>query len=345
MLYFSEKNIRGNHAGTKARNDVEKILQNYGCKPLNSKKYILTSDSSDSIHSNVTNRLMLSRFFLELIKFKNEIVFVQYPMLAFDKETEYLTRIAKSNKLVLLVHDIHGLKRQNQEEITKEIAKLNLASGVIVHNRFMEDKLKKHGLTVPCIYKLDIFDYLYDGEIVSDRKKECGLAFAGNLEKSEFFRSFAEANPDIILHLYGQKFDDSLEEFQNIKYMGNYKPDEIPGKINGKYGLVWDGESITTCSGIFGEYTRYNNPHKLSLYLTAGMPVIVWKDAAIAEFVMNHRVGVCVESLESLEKVINAVSDEEYTMMLNNVTELRKRLLSGDNLKMVLKKIEIDFEE
>lgn len=343
MLYFSENNIRGNHAGTKARNDVESILREFGCKPVNSKEYVLTSDVSESIHSNVTNRFEVAKFFVELLKVRNKTVIVQYPMLAFDQEAEYLAKIAKKNHLVLLVHDVHGLKRQNKEEISKEISILNLASGVIVHNRFMEEKLKECGLKVSKIYRLNIFDYLYSGEIELDRANHSGIAFAGNLEKSEFFRSFAKANPDVLLHLYGQKFDDNLNVFSNIKYIGNFKPDEIPGKLIGKYGLVWDGDSIETCSGIFGEYTRYNNPHKLSLYLAAGMPVIVWKQAAIAEYVANNDVGICVDSLSHLGDVISRVSTEDYERMLTNVATLRRQLLSGENLKTLLRQIEKDF--
>lgn len=343
MLYFSEINIRGNHAGTKARNDAETILKRVGCKPINSKRYILTSDESENIQSNIKNRLELSKYFLDLLTVKNKIVFVQYPMLSFDKATEYLSKIAQHNRLVFLVHDVHGLKRQNQAEIAQEIAMLNLASAVILHNRFMEAKLKEYGLSVEKIYRLNIFDYLYTGEIISARANESGVAFAGNLEKSEFFRQFCNANPYITLHLYGQRFDDSLSLFQNIHYSGNFKPDEIPGKLAGKYGLVWDGDSIDTCSGIFGEYTRYNNPHKLSLYLVAGMPVIVWKQAAIAEFVEKNGVGITVNSLEGLGKIISSISNESYEIMLKNVMSIRTQLLAGENLNRIIHQVEMDL--
>ena len=343
MLYFSENSIRGNHAGTKARNDVENILCSYGCKSINSKKYILTSDTTESIYSNVTTRLGLLKYFLELLAVRNKTVFVQYPMLAFDKEAEYLSKIAQHNHLVLLVHDVHGLKRQNQDEIAREISILNLASAVIVHNRFMEEKLKECGLSVSKIYRLNIFDYLCEERITPNHANENGVAFAGNLGKSEFFSAFCKANPNIPLHLYGQKFDNRLNVFPNIRYSGSFKPDEIPGKLFGKYGLVWDGDSIDTCSGIFGEYTRYNNPHKLSLYLVAGMPVIVWKYAAIAEFVVNNGVGIAVNSLESLEKAINCVSEKDYAAMIKNVMFLKAKLLAGNSLKNILRQVEVDF--
>ena len=34
---------------------------------------------------------------------------------------------------------------------------------------------------------------------------------------------------------------------------------------------MWDGPSPDTCAGVYGAYLRYNNPHKTSLYLAAGL--------------------------------------------------------------------------
>ena len=42
------------------------------------------------------------------------------------------------------------------------------------------------------------------------------------------------------------------------------------------------------------------------------MPVIVWKDAAIADFILKNEVGIVVESLDSLEGRIKDMSYEEY---------------------------------
>lgn len=55
---------------------------------------------------------------------------------------------------------------------------------------------------------------------------------------------------------------------------GSYMPEELPEKLEAKYGLVWDGLEITSCEGTFGQYLKYNNPHKFSLYMAAGIAVI-----------------------------------------------------------------------
>jgi hypothetical protein len=73
------------------------------------------------------------------------------------------------------------------------------------------------------------------------------------------------------------------------------------------------------------------------------MPVIVWDQAAVAEFVLGNGVGVAVGSLEDLEKLTDSIPDEKYQEMLENVMSLRKQLLSGERLKRVLRQLESDF--
>lgn len=345
MYYFSEKNIRGNHAGTKARNDVEEILKRNNCIPFNKRQFVLTSDSNENIQSNINNRIQLFSLDLDIKKIKNEVVFVQYPMLAFDTEKEFYKLIKKKNKLVLLVHDVHGLKRQNQNEINKEIEILNIADAVIVHNRFMKAKLIQLGLTVQHIYLLNIFDYLTESKLNINRFKKNSIIFAGNLDKSDFFKEFCKDNKLLRLNLYGPHYDHSLDSMDNLKYIGNYNPDILPEKLIGQYGLVWDGDQINTCHGIYGEYTKYNNPHKLSLYLSSGMPVIVWKEAAIAEFVENNHVGLTVSTLSNLYQLINNITKAEYETMCKNVLRIREELINGKSLSKVINEINADFKD
>ena len=72
---------------------------------------------------------------------------------------------------------------------------------------------------------------------------------------------------------------------KNVKYCGQYKPEELPEKLEGGFGLVWDGDDLGACTGVFGEYMKYNNPHKTSLYLASGLPVIIWEKAAMAKYI------------------------------------------------------------
>lgn len=70
-----------------------------------------------------------------------------------------------------------------------------------------------------------------------------------------------------------------------------------------------------TCSGGKGEYLRINNPHKLSLYLAVGLPVIIWDEAAEAEFVLRENVGFTIKSLYELSEKMALISDDDYEIM------------------------------
>ncbi|MDY2938245.1 MAG: hypothetical protein SOT28_08065 [Fusicatenibacter sp.] len=340
MYYFSEHNERGNHAGTKARNDVETILQKNGAIPVNSNIFILRSDETENhIYSNIQNRFDLIRLFGDLWRIKGKKVLIQYPMLAFDFQKTYFEKIAKHNELVLLVHDLHSLRIPDAQKQKEEIELLNIASAIIVHNRFMEQKIRSMGVLVPKVYDLELFDYLYDGKKNENFDSKNSIAFAGNLSKSVFLSELVEKNPTIEFRFYGVGWNSEYQG-QNVHYCGNFKPEVIPEKLSARYGLVWDGDSVMSGSGALGEYTRINNPHKLSLYLAAGIPVIVWREAAVAEVVQKYGVGITLERIDHLEEVLANISEQNYSEMKQNTEKIREKLIKGEYLERILKQLQ-----
>ena len=115
--------------------------------------------------------------------------------------------------------------------------------------------------------------------------------------------------------------------------------------LQGKYGLVWDGDTIETCSGGKGEYLRINNPHKLSLYLAIGLPVIIWDEAAEADFVLKEHVGITVKSLYELSDKLSKVSDSDYENMKHNAQIVGARLRNGEYMTKAIKKAEEKIQE
>ena len=57
-----------------------------------------------------------------------------------------------------------------------------------------------------------------------------------------------------------------------------------------------------------GEYLQYNAPHKMSLYIRCGLPIIVWEKAGLAPFVKKNNVGICISSLTELEDILPKIS-------------------------------------
>ena len=127
--------------------------------------------------------------------------------------------------------------------------------------------------------------------------------------------------------LYGPNYTGKKDG--NITYKGSFPPDDLPFVLEGGFGLVWDGISSETCAGVWGEYLKYNNPHKTSLYLASGLPLVIWEKAALADFVVKNGCGITVASLFDIPEAINKVTKDEYEAMLRNTKEVSEKLDSG----------------
>ena len=164
----------------------------------------------------------------------------------------------------------------------------------------MKSVLVDKGIAEDKIISLGIFDYLIPNfQEKSGQTKDQPMIVAGNLAQEKAGYLYAlPAEP--AYNLYGVGFDES-RALENETYFGSFLPDELPAALEGGFGLVWDGDSAETCSGVFGEYLRYNNSHKASLYLASGFPLVVWKQSTLSHFVLEKGCGIAVESLHDLK--------------------------------------------
>lgn len=107
--------------------------------------------------------------------------------------------------------------------------------------------------------------------------------------------------------------------------------------MNGDFGLVWDGPESKTCTGVYGDYLKFNNPHKTSLYLASGLPIIIWKEAAMAQFVLKNECGIVIDSLDDIEFKLSKISSASYRKMKMNAEEIGKKLRSGHFTRSALR--------
>ena len=247
--------------------------------------------------------------------------------------TECLIRGAK---VIFLVHDVQCIRFNKQ---TREIQKLNNASLLLVHTEAMKHKLEELGVTTP-MNVIQLFDYYSDdsmtaAEDVIDHKYD--VVFAGNLAKSEFLPKIFASNEKQSIHflLYGMLGDLVIPETGNIIYKGVFNPSNT-GSILGGWGLVWDGDSIDTCTGDMGGYLRYNSSHKTSLYLVSGIPVIVWECSSLADWVKEQHIGIVIASLRDIGSAIDGIANEEYHQMVKNAQKIGEKLRNGCFLKQTL---------
>ena len=110
--------------------------------------------------------------------------------------------------------------------------------------------------------------------------------------------------------------------------------------MEGDFGLIWDGSELKTNGGVYGEYTKFNSPHKASLYLSSGIPVIVWDKAGIAPFIRKNNLGITVESIEKLDDILGEISSSDYMEMKTNAENYALRIRKGKNVITAVKDCE-----
>lgn len=246
---------------------------------------------------------------------------------------QFIKKMKNNAKCICLIHDVEELRVVHYDNFRRKEFNciLEIADVFIVHNEVMKQFFIKKGISEDKIVVLQIFDYLQKDMEINLPDFEKSISIAGNLSTSKApYIGQLNKLSEINVNLFGPNFNQKLLNSANVKYMGSFPSDEIPNRLTAGFGLVWDGDSIDTCSGNYGEYLRYNNPYKLSLYLSSGIPVVIWSKAAEADFVKRHGVGICVDSLYDLKIAFNSMKEEEYTQMAENVKKIRKKLIKGE---------------
>jgi hypothetical protein len=337
ITYIGEKPAPNNHAGNKARVDVDAILREKYGEPYENLEEIVFTGLGQKV-GYVLNPSNLKQIF-RIQRMHSQKLIMQYPFYFNPILKKALRNSLGKNEVVFLIHDVNALRSFQDVDIKTEIDELNLAKAVIVHNNIMGNALQNLGLKVPW-FSLELFDYLLPDIPQKAFSKGTTVAFAGNLGKSKYLRNAEIETLGLHFNLFGPGFKEEVIKWKNVSYKGSFPPDEVPFKLEGNFGLLWDGSDVKTCDGPTGTYMKYNNPHKLSLYVAAGLPVIVWKQAAVAEFVATHKIGIAVESLTDVSKEIQLLPDNEYHEMVMAVKKLQKKLVSGSFTKRCLETVE-----
>ena len=325
LVTIQEQANQKNTAGPKAKDDIITIAQRMGYESL-----LIANPQGKKARLNYLYKAVTGQLKTVYQRHPDQIVF-QYS--GYNRFISYIAlhELRKYNKHVpfyLFVHDVKTLRTNSPDNLKSgnfsrnEIKLFNRYDGLIVHNDQMKAWLHNHGVTVPMI-SLGIFDYLNPQPINQMTNFDKNINFAGNLYKPVFLTKLSTKTKFVVYGINPLKYGPSVD------YRGSKTPTEIPRFLTENFGLVWDGDSLNECSGIDGNYMRYNNPHKTSLYLSSGIPVITWRKAAIADFITTNHVGIVVGSLKNIDDILANVSQEEYTHMKQNAERLAEQLRSG----------------
>ena len=348
------------NAGSKARNDIEFIFQELGgdvffvdnCKILDRRK--LSIFNKFLFHLRV-----LKSWIKQLSNLSNgSVVVIQYPVffhtVYFDKIINLLHK--KGCFVIAIIHDLETLRFSYNKDLNRTLVvdssiieekrSIPLFDKVIVHNNLMKEKaIELFSLESSKVESIKIFDYLISNpqdiqsKPINVSKVNYSIIIAGNLDLSKSGYVY-KLPSNCSFELYGPNY--SGLRLKNIHYNGFFLPDELPYCLNGDFGLVWDGPETSTCRGATGSYLRYNNPHKTSLYLACGIPVIIWKEAAMAKFINENECGITIESLDGLNSILRSITADKYKKMKINAEKIGQKLRNGYFTRLVIEK-ELNF--
>ena len=325
--YLKEDYAYEKHAGSKARLDAEKIM--------------IEAEYHPFFQNNDSNSITLT---------ENDVLVLQFPLLWHSLKALILMKLLRKRqfKAYLLIHDIESLRNRSIKSFQdvkyaflhflQNKTVLERVDGIIAHNDKMKDVLVQLGIPEKKIISLEIFDYLIPHFEEKKTYEKRTVVVAGNfdIKKAKYARQLPD-NPEF--SIFGINFEEEKLP-QNVHYKGAFSPEELPYYLEGGFGLVWDGDSPYTCSGMFGEYLKMNNPHKASLYLATGFPIIVWRQSALADFVSKNNCGILVDSLFEIAETLKSIHKKDYQELIENSKKIGEKIRQGYFLKTALEKCE-----
>jgi hypothetical protein len=342
FLIYLLDNPLANTASAKAVDDCSLILSRHGYQNIN---IPLIKDGGNLV-------LTLIKLSLKLCAAINQVkpgslLVIQYPQHFANKQMLFVINLLKrlkNCKVIGLVHDVESLRKNDPQLSFAEVNAFGNYDVLIAHNDAMRAWLKSNGLKQPCL-TIGLFDYLLPANFIN-RNPEKGIStdtntivFAGNLIRPQFIYKLKEIT-ELKFNLYGPIFNPAAVQANNVFWKGSFTPEEILNRLEGAYGLIWDGDDLHECNGLFGTYLQFNSPHKLSLYITVGLPVIVPANTAAAEFVISNNIGIAIDSLLSLNHRLSMVSVTQYDTFKTNISIIRNKLINGGYLSDAIEQAE-----
>ncbi len=342
-------------AAGKAMQDVFSVLRDREAKviwsmPKSSKKFLKALD------------LPYLLFFLLFRAGKRDYVFYSVPESRIKIRLLERIKRVKGFQMICFINDLNAFRygyragEALSREEQAELSDLNAAEYVLVPNAGTEEMLRAAGCRSHMV-AVGVWDYRMSGAQAAQIEQtsrmgrqaavsgaegygtrtaggETHIAFAGNLNKSEFLAAM-EVPAGVRFDLWGRLDEERRGMLpEACEYHGLLSSEEVPLAVcTADFGLVWDGTGCDEIEGGLGEYLRYNNSHKCALYLAAGIPVIVWSHAGMAHFVREHHCGILIERLGELS---GAIAEADYEELLMAARKVAPRLREGYYLKRAL---------
>lgn len=304
-----------------AMRNVTKIARELGFTEMGIYQYSVKCDSKEELRrrlDGITSALE-----------GGDMVIFQSPSwnaTSYDRALVNNIRTRSNVRLAIFIHDVITMMFEGaQEEALLELVEIyNMADLVILPSERMLSFLQKKGLKVKKVLIQSMWDlpFIEDVRVPEFRRQ---VFFSGWPER---FKSVMSWNQTVPLHWFT---NGELETSGRNIQPGGWKNtvELLTEYMEGGFGLVWEQNER---SG----YYRYNQPHKLSTYLAAGIPVIMQKGLVHEQTVSGQGLGFIVNSFEEAADIVENISEEEYYQLVNNIKNISFLIRGGFFTKKLL---------
>lgn len=304
-----------------AQRNVTKIARELGFREMGLYYYPVDCDSEGELRKRLDGITSAIE--------RGDIVIFQSPswlVTSYDRALVNNIRTRRNIRLVIFIHDVITMmfKGVPEEALVELVEIYNMADLVILPSERMLSFLQEKGLKVKKVLIQSMWDLPFTEEVRTPGFRR-QVFFSGQPGR---FRSLMSWNQAVPLHWFT---NGELETSGRNIQLGGWKNtvELLTEYMEGGFGLVWEQSERS-------EYYRYNQPHKLSTYLAAGIPVIMQKGLVHEQTVLDQGLGFIVNSFGEAADIVENISEEEYYRLVNNIKNISFLIRGGFFTKKLL---------
>ncbi|GFH40951.1 hypothetical protein [Pseudolactococcus insecticola] len=188
---------------------------------------------------------------------------------------------------------------------------------IVAHTEKMRKKLRELGYDKP-IFVSDFADYVHDFP-VQDKKFLRQVIYYGNIGKKTKFLNWSNTTT---LKVLGPNHSD-VASSDSVKFTANPSLEVLPTYLNGGFGFL-ERDSRKT-----DDYAVLSFHDKLSLFLSSGLPVVVYDDFAYADFIVAHKLGFAISNINEIDAKMSQIDETAYADYLKNTAYFGELMRSG----------------
>ncbi len=318
------------HSGQKAPADVRQMAGHLGFAAVDLAPFTRSSRTGRAVN---ISRAGLQALVAAPTLARSQVLLSQHPLGRVNDVV--LDHVARRTRSVVLVHDLESLRRI--EYARREQKTLSSYGVVIVHTPAMADYLREVLPDTRSVV-LGCFDYLVTDPAplptLSPRPE--ALYVIGSLGPDKAAYLYELGGLALPVRAYGRGcLTEQLPVSVTWSGVLDMHRPQLPARDG--FGVVWDGTSPDRLAGQMGTYLRYNSPHKFSMYLALGLPVVVAAGSALSELVETEGIGLVAGSLADAACDAAACSPVRWQQLAEQVQRLRQQILNGDHVRTALR--------